>query len=331
VDNGEYCTWHEYDMANRLIASHQGSSCGSFQKQSKTWSYNTLGFLNESETPEGGRVIYRDFDVFGNPKIVENPVNDLSYTFDKLGRLTSVSQGTNSNAQRLIENTYIDGNLVEQHRHNILNGIDYLVTQEFEYAGKAGSLSRQITHVEYPDESGVKQMRSFEQSYDQTDLGSIERFIYPNCIDNNCGPEKNVEYDYTNNIVDKVIWNDSALNASAEIASIDYHELGTLTKITFIDLNETVSEYKQKSNGIQLEEIEVSNIGDTYWSSGEYQYNELGQITDIGGDSYAYDSAMRLTRAETQSIIRTYGYDEYDNMTQKQGFTIPVNLSLIHI
>ena len=50
--------------------------------------------------------------------------------------------------------------------------------------------------------------------------------------------------------------------------------------------------------------------------TGEYKYDDVGNLYKIGNDSYGYDNASRLTKATLDGQIRTYAYDAFGNMSQ---------------
>src|SRR5581483_7782690 len=53
------------------------------------------------------------------------------------------------------------------------------------------------------------------------------------------------------------------------------------------------------------------------WASGTYTYDNAGNITGIGNDTFIYDSLSRLKTANIQNKREDYEYDAYGNLTYK--------------
>src|SRR6266498_2914627 len=59
------------------------------------------------------------------------------------------------------------------------------------------------------------------------------------------------------------------------------------------------------------------NTGETVsWSNGvSYSYDGVGNVTQIGNDTFVYDKVSRLVQGTVNGIQRSYGYDAFGNRT----------------
>jgi RHS repeat-associated protein len=62
----------------------------------------------------------------------------------------------------------------------------------------------------------------------------------------------------------------------------------------------------------------VPAVRDAY-STGTYSYDGAGNITAIGSDTYAYDTAQRLVRSVTRGVEEDYTYDAFGNRKSATG------------
>jgi RHS repeat-associated protein len=58
-------------------------------------------------------------------------------------------------------------------------------------------------------------------------------------------------------------------------------------------------------------------VNNLTWSTGTYLYDGSGNIKTIGSDSYWYDTAGRLIKAEVGGTVETYQYDSFGNLVEK--------------
>lgn len=60
-----------------------------------------------------------------------------------------------------------------------------------------------------------------------------------------------------------------------------------------------------------------SDATDLTWTTGTYTYDGSGNIKAIGGDTYRYDTAGRLSQTTFHGVVETYKYDSFGNLTER--------------
>lgn len=58
-------------------------------------------------------------------------------------------------------------------------------------------------------------------------------------------------------------------------------------------------------------------VNNQTWTTGTYLYDGSGNIKKIGGDTYWYDTAGRLIKAEVGGTLETYKYDSFGNLVER--------------
>ena len=66
-------------------------------------------------------------------------------------------------------------------------------------------------------------------------------------------------------------------------------------------------------------------------SSGVYGYDGAGNISKIGGDTYGYDSALRLIQARVGGATESFQYDALGNMTAMGNRTFTIDFASNHV
>jgi RHS repeat-associated protein len=161
---------YSYDVNGKLTTVSQGV-------QSRTFSFDTAGFLRSETTPERGTVTYNDYGSLGNLRQrTENDGTVVSYLYDFAGRLACEGQGlvttgsgpcpVNQSIPTLYIQSYYDGNgfaggdrplgkLTRSVSNNPLFAAVYPTTpaspqtviEDFAYSGIGGRLSSRTTHL----------------------------------------------------------------------------------------------------------------------------------------------------------------------------------------
>ncbi|GAB4181428.1 MAG: hypothetical protein Tsb002_01440 [Wenzhouxiangellaceae bacterium] len=345
----DYCTLHGYDNAGRLISRQRKEfQCtASTTPQSRAWSYDNRGFLEEQSMPEKGQLLFKEHHRLGNPGVrltcqpstsctLTQYIRRLDFDYDKKGRLLSVTDPAIGTMQAFVYGaTGCQGNhgqclgqLISQTRHNWFGGNDYPVTDVFAYSGLSGALSDKTTTVAYPDTAGILQTRSFHQGYSYTTLGETASITYPDCQQSDCtasnpDPANSVSYDYA---YGRLI---GLSHSDLLSADFNYNGLGMLTQIKYGGFSAAETNYEADSTGSRLGALAVRD-GTIELLRQNYSYNDIGNITSINpwGD-LLYDGAARLIGFEStsqniglHSIM--YAYDAFDNLEVADDLSTPI-------
>jgi len=288
------------------------TSAGAEATQSRTFTYDGRGFLTSEWVPEkgastaaGGAVTYR-YDGAGHTLQRTDGSRNLTFVYDRAERLKSV---TDANYGQVLKSFTYDayngsswpGKLAQAVRHNYLAPLgDVTVTENYEYLGKAGRISRRDTI--FPN-NGI----SFWQTFSYDDLGHITSMQYPSC-GSGCGLSgPTVSFQYANGL----------LNAIPNWASsITYNNNGTVNQVTFS--NGARWTQTADSTGMQR----PASISGDAWSSGTYLYDGSGNIAAMGADYALYDLVGRVTDASSGGTAnhQQYTYDSFGNITQEKTY-----------
>lgn len=208
--NTTLLTNYQYDEGGRVAKVVQTNSTG--QIQTRTFTYDGAGLLVQESHPELDEdVTYGRYDSIGNVgfrQLGAGSPFDLTYSYDRAGRLISVSEA--STGRRLKEfyfnQLYQDesyknvnvggpalgnGKVFQAKRHHYDDAVnDTVVTETSFYGGVGGRLSRRSvrtggsgTPPRVYFASGDETSSGF--SYDR--LGNLQNLGYPKCAQAGCG------------------------------------------------------------------------------------------------------------------------------------------------
>jgi YD repeat-containing protein len=85
-----------------------------------------------------------------------------------------------------------------------------------------------------------------------------------------------------------------------------------------LSAGEPIEELKEEANeGQSRSGLETESDPELEWGPKDYSYDASGNVTQIGVDSYAYDTAGRLIRSTVGGKTETFKYDAYGNLVEK--------------
>lgn len=293
-----------YDVADRLVQTTDGNGVliGS------RLAYDGRGFLIGATYASGNSPHFTNYDARGNALTRRLAVTDLTFTFDRAGRLTKVSE--RNNAERVWkEFTYADSNgvndwragkLIEAKRYNRMDELGgpsggvAIVTETFAYGGKAGRLSSY--NVALSDGAGLREQ--FSQSYTYTDLGKVERINYPSIVfagGENVSRARTVTNNYAVGWLSSV---NGTLNSQSQFwaNSINYHPNKIVSQVAHS--NGVTDNFTNDPNGFaRVASVFTTGVQKQSWQSDQNLYS---------GD-FQYDGNQSLVRIGANFFLPRYG------------------------
>jgi len=177
-------TDYTYDWADRLTSVLMSGDSGS---QSRTFNYDTRGFLTAETHPESGTTSYDGFDARGHATHRVVGPFDLTFEYDDAERLIHVKDLAGSTRRALKDFTFLDensgsdysrGKLRTAIRYNHPPSGDVSITETYTYAGPGGTVSTKETSIVAV--GGPSQ--TFTESFTYDDLGALGSITYPTCL-----------------------------------------------------------------------------------------------------------------------------------------------------
>lgn len=142
LDAAGHATQYYFDGGNRIKQVQQYGDNGALQ--TRTWSYNRLGWLMSLSQPESGITSYGAFTVAGHPTVTNYNGRSLTMTPDWMGRPLNVfssASGDTSVSQTFSYDTAPGG------KGRIASSTDGAVTTSYIYGAMGGRLSNLVTSV----------------------------------------------------------------------------------------------------------------------------------------------------------------------------------------
>jgi RHS repeat-associated protein len=340
-------TQYQYDVGARLSRVCQeavGSTCG----QQRLFTYDNRGYLTSEMHPEkgasgNGTVSYLNYDSQGHAgRVIDGP-NDLTYSYDRAGRLYQIRE--TAGAQRTLKSfTFGTANsggdlrlgkvqLARRYNYPVINGtpITAQITETYTYAGRQGQASQRDTQLSV--NGGTNE--SFTQSFGWDDLGHAQTINYPQCTFAGCtSAARSLTNVYTNGWLTALSGYTGTAPGQAAGVGITYYANGLIKDVAHN--NGVVDTQGNDPNGIPRPSSVTAALGGTpLWTTGTYQYDGAGNIWKIGTSWYEYDPLSRLktgavfpgtTGTGTQQK-QTYAFDDYGNLqsiTTQIGAGTPV-------
>lgn len=308
-------TYDEFDRLIKVAYPDDSNEIYTYDKNSNLISKtNRKGQITSYEYDELNRLIKR---------ILPNDAN-ITYTYDIASRLTDIN----------------DGGLVTSYEYDRLSRISQITYPDGkQVAYEYDSLGRR-TKLIYPDSSFITYQYDelsrltdiiddsntvlAHYSYDalsrriQADFTNATRFTYDYDIANrllnlrNDGNSWSETFDYT---YDKVGNRLTKTIDSTDVHDYTYDNIYQLTNVAYPDTNSVIYNYDALGN-----RISVVNGGTTSYTSNNlnqytsvsgvgFTYDDNGNLTGDGINSYVYDSQNRLTEVNTPDANVTYEYD----------------------
>jgi hypothetical protein len=288
-------TVYAYDVAGRLLRTlTNGAQVGS------SYAYDGLGFLRRVSDLNNLPKVYQQYDALGNSRKQRHYTTDLTYVYDRAGRLIKVQDAADP-SKVWKEFTYADANgandwragkLWTTKRFNYMNNSNWVatVTETNTYGGKDGRLS--AYQIELTDTARPGQEK-FLQTYSYDDLGNITEIGYPNSVadgSGNLGRDRRLGYSYSHAKITKA---EGTLNGQPETwaSSISYHAHGLVKQI--VHSNGVTDHVTNDPDGfIRPASVATTGVKKFDWQpdqnfySGDFQYDGAGSLVRIGGQFF---------------------------------------------
>jgi RHS repeat-associated protein len=313
VNNATTTTTYGYDVGNRLKSV-------SMPSQSRTFNYDTRGFLSSEVHPETGTITYGNYDARGHAGTRSTGAASLAYTYDRAERLIQVQETAPVN--RTLKSwtystansgsNYRNGKVLYATRNNYvaIGATPFKVTfqETFTYAGRDGRVSQRVLS-QYTNDGAVSE--SFTQSWTYDVLGNVISLGYPDCTLAPCtSSPRTVSSTYTKGFLTGV---------TGFASSLTYHPNLQVNQVT--NANGVVTTYAMDPNHM-ARPASIATTSATPWSSGAYAYDGAGNVTRIGNGRFLYDGVSRLLQGvtvttpadSTTTRTQTVGYDLYGNI-----------------
>ena len=317
-------TAYDYDVGGQLTAITSGPTSGSVTQQ-RLFSYDNRGFLLQETHPEkgtsgNGSVFYGDYNSLGQIGSRLDGPNQVSYSYDHLGRLLNVND-KNNGGRYLINNVYdtAAGNAVGKLRLSRRNtwvdlpwnagGEEWVaVSRLFVYDDTSGDIKTTLTYVDFQGEEN----KWFVQRYEYDDLGNVTQIEYPFCDHASCaatvsaGPTVEMTFDQ-GRLEEITGWTNT----------ITYHANGSLATIPH---GNGVTDYRLVDSANTARPAQFYTTGVTQnqnWDSGAFSYDGGRNITAMGSNSFTYDEVQRLVSGSVAGWSQDYTYDAFGNVTTK--------------
>lgn len=343
-------TFYTYDIGNRLETATLETE--SFQRQTRTFSYDNRGFLRSETHPENGTTHYDNYDARGHArrKYLDRGGDgfDLTSVYDRAERIALVKETrlTGGLQRPVKEFSYGSGTTAEnrsrgkletavRHNYHASPNTDVTVTETYFYGGVGGRTSRRRTEV------AMGAGQTFNQFFDYDDLGRLRNLTYPTCAVggtvNRCegqNPARQAVYGYTGGYLTSI--GEGTASGLFYVNRLNYHPNGMLAEVKFPadgttnDGNIIWRQENDPNSMARPRSISTSGLNSN-WNSGTYGYDGAGNITSIGSNhTYRYDALGRLA---TSTVAGTLGgawaqnisYDDFGNVTGMEvGPTINV-------
>jgi RHS repeat-associated protein len=319
-------TRYEYDPGGNLKHARPVDSLAA--PQNRFFNYDGRGFLGSESHPESGKTTYL-YDARGNAVVSILPTATLRTTYDKASRLreTRVVTGQGGQMDLLRKFDYfgpgagvLEGELQQARAKNwrpidgTCKPVDVLDTFGYDPAGRTNAKETQLLL------DGALQEK-WTQGYVYDGIGQATTTNYPNCP--NCpSSARAVSTVFAFGRPQSI-----ASGVQSFASSITYAGNSLYTTITHGDGTQSV-QVPDTSGLPRPQRLYVTGAGSTWDDS--YSYDESGNITVIGSQTFTYDRLSRLRSARIPDAASTespdkyqgYSYDRFGNLTSlAQGAT----------
>lgn len=271
---------------NALSLPTQVVQTASGTPQTRSSAYTALGDLTSRTEPETGSTAFTGQDAMGNPGTINDGVRSRTLAFDGLGRLRSVTGGSESLS-------WVFDGLKIMNASTVSNG--QTVTQDYAY--KAASSGARLAS-ETLTLGGVGQTTL----YDYDAYGRLQTLTYPSTRTAGYG------YDSLGRVA-------SVTQNSIPLATVHYDPIwGSRSDITFASTAKS-SWVAIPPTGVNLQSWIIAPMGapaETY----SYSVDGNGNLNKGGGwDPLTHDTAGRLTAASGFGETVALAHDGFGNNT----------------
>lgn len=295
-------TEYFYDASDRNVRVNQYDNAS--HTQTRTWTYNSLGWLTSVTQPESGTTTYSNFTVQGKPLITDYNGRSVSTSQDWMGRVTDVNASDGSVSQRFVFDTAPGG------LGQLASSLDGNVQAAYSYEPATGRLVTLSTTLPVDGAS-----QSFLQTYTYDTNGNriggnTSHGAWTQTFHNAAGLPKLLSYG--SQIVAATPWT-SYDPASWALNTIDF---GNGAKSTFT-YGTDQTRLASVKHGIASGSTTLA-----YWT---YEYDSVGNLAKEVDqlkagyfDQYSYDALNRLISAVIQSPtygeqLQNFSYDTFGN------------------
>jgi len=321
-------TEYTYDVGGRVGVVKTTAPEGT---QFRYFSYDNRGFLKSDTQPEKGGLQAKasGYDPLGHVGRTEDVVggpNDLTYLYDRAGRLIQVRE-TGATGRTLKDFVYAGANgtgnfklgkleLDRRYNHVLFGTTPYTVevSQTYVYGGLEGRVSKRDTQLVTNGTPG----ESFTQSFSWDSLGNPATLGSSRCTHTGCtgapAVERTTSYGYANGFLTGV---------TGYASSISYHPNGMVNQVAHA--NGVTDTQAADSTNWLARPLSISTSGaSANWSTGTYKYDGSGNVIKMGTDWFRYDGVNRLLRGAVHDGLtgggnekqQAYTYDTYGNINQ---------------
>ena len=308
-----YTTAYTYDV-NGKVLSVNGPRAGDEDVVSFTYAAN--GNLLTMTQPLIGTTTFSNHDGLGNPRTVTDPNGNATvYTYDDLGRVTSVKAPGDTNAlqityaasgcsscgggfkTRIDVITMPEGNIIDfdydgfGNLSTIKDGQNNSIN--YTYDSEGNRLTEQIK------DSGNSLQKTLSFTYDE--LNRLKRVVNPD--------SSFTEYAYDFRGSRK-----SAKDPKGNTTNYDYDTLKRLTTVTQPGSIATNFGYTASDN--------LTTVTDANGNSTTYNYDDRGRVyqvisPDTGTTTYTYDPGGNITgKTDAKGVTIAYQYDAANRLTK---------------
>ncbi len=282
-----------------------------------TYAYDsTTGFLTSMTQPIIGTTTYSNFDALGNPQTVTDPNgNATTYTFDTIGRVTSVkaagdtaatqyfyvSGGCQSCGVNKIDHiTLPEQNTIHYHYDDGMGNLTSISDDannsiNYTYDSEGNKLTEQIK------DSGGNLQKSLSYSYDA--LNRLSKITNP-------------DTNYTQYTYDGFGNRKSVKDPNGNTTMFAYdslNRLGTVTPPNPPVTQATIYGYNSNSNLVTVKDANTNTT--------TYKMDDKGRVyqvisPDTGTTTYQYDPAGNMiSKTDAKPVTISYQYDALNRLT----------------
>ena len=294
-------TKYLYDASSRVVEVRQYYSAWAYQTRS--WTYNRLGWLTDLVQPESGLTLFQDFTVLGAPKVANYNGRVVRTAYDWTGRPTTIGSDDGSVSQTF---TYdVNGKAGKLDSSNDLG-----VTATYGYDSGAGRLGTLTTQA-----AGQSFVQTFTyDAYGNRTGGNNSHSVWSQSYHPAAG-------------LPLALVHGGVTVATTGAWSTGYDPLTWLPRaISYA--NGASSSFVFGGDQERLGRIIHRGPGGTVQEDWSYGYDPVGNINKVSDnqapgvfDFYGYDSLNRLITAVVQSPthgeqLQRFDYDTFGNRVQ---------------
>jgi RHS repeat-associated protein len=297
--------------------------------QTRTFTYDALGFLRSETHPEKGTTTYSTYDALGNgtSKSEPGPVA-YSYTYDPAGRLLTATGGGNPFVKNCYDGQTLSGGVCSGSRGDWSkarlsqrtsynygqNAAAATMTEDFFYGAPAGRLSRKDTA------SSMGSLGTVTETFGYNALGLPDHHAHPRATGQ---PLFAVSTQYLGAYPVALY-----LNGLPLVHDVTYNPAGAIASYKTglspsVDVTTTITPDVLPS---RPHAISAALGATSLFSTGNYAYDGAGNVTAIGSDAFTYDLRSRLLSASLLGQgTQYYTYDRFGNVLTKGATPYPVD------